>query len=261
MNRIDNLFKTKNKNILSIYFTAGYPDINSTIGIIGSLASAGAEMIEIGIPFSDPLADGPLIQRSNGTALRNGMSCKLLFEQLAGIRQKVDIPLILMGYINPVLKFGIEKFCNRCNETGIDGLILPDLPPELASVYKELFEDCSLKNILLISPQTPDERIRIIDGLSTGFVYLVSSSSTTGIRSGFSDLQKSYLRRIKGMNLTNPQLTGFGISDSASFHEACLYANGAIIGSAFIRMLSEKGDGPSGIRQFIDEIRGRTRFP
>ena len=257
MHRIDKLFQTKRKNILSIYFTAGYPFTDSTTGIIKNLAMAGVDMIEIGMPFSDPLADGPMIQRSNEAALHNGMSISLLFKQLADIRNKVQIPLILMGYINPVLKFGIEEFCHKCNEVEIDGVILPDLPPEIyLDQYPGLFEKYNLFNILLISPQSDDERIRMIDRISRGFVYMVSSSSTTGIKGVFSEDQISYFRRIKEMNLANPRLIGFGISDASSFNEACRMAEGAIIGSAFIKMLSESGVSIDNINKFIGKIKG-----
>lgn len=257
MHRIDKLFQTKRKNILSIYFTAGYPITDSTTGIIKNLAMTGVDMIEIGMPFSDPLADGPMIQRSNEAALRNGMSISLLFKQLADIRNKVQIPLILMGYINPVLKFGIEEFCRKCNEVEIDGVILPDLPPETClDLYPGLFEKYNLYNILLVSPQSDDGRIRMIDGISRGFVYMVSSSSTTGIKGVFSEDQISYFRRIKEMNLANPRLIGFGISDASSFNEACRMAEGAIIGSAFIKMLSESGASYDNISKFVSKIKG-----
>lgn len=257
MNRIDTLFTTKNKNILSIYFTAGYPLIGSTVDIIRYLSDGGADMIEIGIPFSDPLADGPVIQRSSEKALKNGINIKLLFNQLADIRKKVTIPLLLMGYINPVLKFGIDKFCGKCAETGIDGVIIPDLPPEIYSEqYAEVFEKNGLYNILLISPQSDPERIKMIDSISRGFIYMVSSSSTTGIKQGFSEEQKAYFRRINEMNLSNPCLIGFGISDPVSFNEACKTANGAIIGSSFIRMLGERELNRENIVNFINKIRG-----
>ena len=256
MNRIDKLFQTKRKNILSIYFTAGYPLIDSATGIIKDLEDSGVDMIEIGMPFSDPLADGPVIQKSSEWALKNGMSLTLLFKQLKDIRRKVQIPLILMGYINPVLKFGIEEFCLKCNKVEIDGVILPDLPPEIyLDQHPCLFEEYNLHNILLISPQSNVERIRMIDRISRGFVYMVSSSSTTGIKGEFSEDQISYFRKIREMNLVNPQLIGFGISDTISFNEACRMAEGAVIGSAFIRMLGEKGANSQNIRQFINEIR------
>lgn len=257
MNRIDALFNSKKKNILSIYFTAGYPEVDSAPEIIKEIAGAGADMIEIGIPFSDPLADGPVIQKSSYTALQNGMNISLLFRQLSEIRKEIDIPLILMSYLNPVLKFGMAGFCRKCREVGIDGTILPDLPPEIyRENYQGLFEKNNLDNILLISPQTTEVRLRMIDRISTGFIYMVSSSSTTGIRTGFSADQILYFKRINDMGLTLPRLIGFGISDSSSYKEACKMANGAIIGSAFIKMLGDKGAGRGSIRHFINEIRG-----
>jgi len=259
MNRIDELFRIKRKNILSIYFTAGYPLKDSTAGIIQYLDDAGADMIEIGIPFSDPLADGPVIQRSSERALKNGMSIKLLFNQLADIRKITGIPLILMGYINPVLQFGIGNFCSRCAETGIDGVILPDLPPDIyADRYLGIFEKHGLYNIFLISPQSVSERIKMFDGISRGFIYMVSASSTTGIKGRFSNDQKAYFRRVREMNLSNPLLIGFGISDKESFDEACRYASGAIVGSSFINMLGQQGADSAGIRRFVNEIRGDT---
>ncbi len=256
MNRIDNLFLTKKKNILSIYFTAGFPLIGSTIEILHNLNKAGVDMIEIGMPFSDPLADGPVIQNSNVKALLNGMSLNLLFEQLADIRREIQIPLILMGYINPVFKYGIEKFCQKCSNIEIDGVIIPDMPLEIyLDQYQIIFRKYNLHNILLISPQTSTERIRMIDKISMGFIYMVSSSSTTGIKGGFSDEQRSYFKKIKEMNLGNPRLIGFGISDNISFKEACKMAEGAVIGSAFIKMLEEKGADDNSIRQFIRMIR------
>ena len=256
MNRIDKLFQKKRKDILSIYITAGYPLIDSTTEIIKYLSDSGVDMIEIGMPFSDPLADGPVIQGSSEQALKNGMSIKLLFDQLADIRKTITIPLLLMGYINPVLRFGMDNFCRKCAETGIDGVILPDLPPELYSEhYSGLFEEAGLYNILLISPQTDNERIRMIDRISRGFIYMVSSSSTTGIRRSFSEEQIAYFRRIREMDLQNPLLIGFGISDKESFDIACREADGTIIGSAFIKMLHEKGSNFEDIRRFINEIR------
>jgi tryptophan synthase alpha chain len=257
MNRIDKLFQTKKNNILSIYFTAGYPLIDSTAGIIKNLAMAGVDLIEIGMPFSDPLADGPVIQKSSESALHNGMNINLLFNQLADIRSQVTIPLVLMGYINPILKLGMEEFCRKCDEVEIDGVILPDLPPEIyLDQYQDLFEKYNLYNILLISPQSHDERIRMIDRISRGFVYMVSAASTTGIKGSFSEDQISYFKRIKVMNLINPRLIGFGISDFSSFTEACRMAHGAVIGSAFIKILGDKGANSDTIKQFISEIRG-----
>jgi tryptophan synthase alpha chain len=213
-------------------------------------------MIEVGMPFSDPLADGPVIQNSSREALNNGMNITLLFDQLAEIRESVAIPLILMGYINPVLKFGVEKFCRHCSETGIDGIILPDLPPELfLKEYAAIFESYNLYNIFLISPQSDDGRIRYIDEISKGFIYMVSSSSTTGAKKGFSEENRSYFKRINSMDLKNPRLIGFGISDNTAFEEACSVARGAIIGSAFVSMLGQKGSSKENIATFITKIR------
>jgi tryptophan synthase alpha chain len=257
MNRIDELFKEKQGNILSVYFTAGYPFLNSTVQIIKTLADAGADMLEIGMPFSDPMADGPVIQNSNATALTNGMSLKVLLSQIQGIRKEVKIPLLLMGYLNPVLQFGVDNFCRQCNENGIDGIILPDLPP---SVYTEeflpIFEKYNLYNILLISPKSDEIRIRAIDSISRGFIYLVSSSSVTGGKGQFSDEQISYFKRIREMKLQNPGLIGFGISNRDTFTQACLYARGGIIGSEFVKIIGQEGEISENIRQFVKRIRG-----
>jgi tryptophan synthase alpha chain len=259
MNRIDRLFRNKRNNILSIYFTAGYPALNSTAGIITDLAAAGADMVEIGMPFSDPLADGPVLQHSNTAALKNGMNLHLLFDQLENIRKEVTIPLIMMGYLNPVLKFGMEEFCFKCARTGIDGVIIPDLPPEVwAEQYRPVFEKFNLYNILLISPRTDDDRIRKLDSLCCGFLYFVSSSSTTGKRESFNREKIEYLKRLQGMGLKNPGLTGFGISDAESFSMACKYSQGAIIGSAFVKMLGEKPAGYFIIKEFIDSLVGSS---
>ncbi len=257
MNRINQLFQEKDKNILSIYFTAGHPSLDASVSIIKALADAGTDMIEIGIPFSDPMADGPVIQQSSATALKNGMSLHRLFQQLKGIRDNVDIPLLLMGYLNPVFRYGIEDFCKSCAETGIDGVILPDLPLDIyMEQCRQLFQKYGLHNIFLVSPQTSDERIRMIDENSHGFIYMVSASSTTGVKGSFSDIQVEYFRRIQQMNLMHPRLVGFGISDHSTFEIACKYAHGAIIGSAFIKMLTDATDLETEIRKFIGDIRG-----
>ena len=257
MNRIDKLFGERAEGILSVYFTAGYPELDSTVKIIESLENAGADMVEIGMPFSDPLADGPVIQHSSQVSLNNGMTIKTLFRQLADIRKKVRMPLLLMGYINPVLKYGFENFCRNCSETGIDGVIIPDLPPELfIKEYLSLFDSYGLYNIFLITPESGGERIRYIDSISRGFIYMVSSSSTTGIRKGFSGDHMSYFKRIKEMKLRNPRLIGFGISGSVAFHEACGMARGGIIGSAFISCLYESGFTDESIAAFVRKIRG-----
>ena len=257
MNRIDKLFREKKGTILSVYFTAGYPRLDSTAGIIGALAEAGADMIEIGMPFSDPVADGPVIQHSSEKALRNGMNLKLLFDQLTEIRHEVKIPLLLMGYLNPVMQFGVENFCRECTRTGIDGVILPDLPP---IVYREeyfsIFNMYNLYNILLISPQSSVERITAIDKISRGFVYMVSSSSVTGSKGNFSDDQISYFKRVGEMKLRNPVLIGFGISNHETFINAGKFARGVIIGSAFVNILEQDGNDFENINQFIKEIKG-----
>ncbi len=256
MNRINTLFEQKKSDILSVYFTAGYPGLNDTREIITLLAKNGADMIEVGMPFSDPMADGPVIQQSNDKALKNGMSIRLLFEQLAGIRSETGIPLIMMGYINPVLQYGIENFCKKCNELGIDGIILPDLPYEIyLDEYKTVFEKNNLHNIFLISPQTTESRIRKIDEASSGFIYMVSSSSTTGMKENIAAEQEKYFKRLQNMSLRNPRLIGFGISNNATFRRACTYAHGAIIGSAFINALSGEGTLEKKIGDFVRMVR------
>ena len=243
-----------NKKLLSIYFTAGYPKINDTIPILESLEKNGVDMVEIGLPFSDPLADGPTIQDSSKQALKNGMTTELLFDQLKGIRDSVSIPLIIMGYFNPVLQYGVEAFCEKCNEIGIDGLILPDLPlAEYEEHYKSIFEKYGLVNVFLITPQTSEERIRQIDAASNAFIYMVSSATTTGVQQGFGSKQEQYFNRIGSLSLSNPQIVGFGISNAATFSQATAEAKGAIIGSAFIKMLAK--DGIDGISNFINTIR------
>lgn len=239
MNRINKKLQ-EDKKLLSIYFTAGYPNLNDTTKIILELEKSGVDMIEIGLPFSDPLADGPTIQASSTQALKNGMSTELLFQQLTNIRESVQIPLIIMGYFNPMLQFGVEKFCQKCQEVGIDGLIIPDLPLKIyESDYKELFEKHDLKNIFLITPQTSDERILKIDNLSNSFIYMVSSSSVTGNQVGFNEIQENYFERIASLNLKNPQIIGFGISDKTTFQQATKHQKGAIIGSGFINFIKK----------------------
>ena len=257
MNRIDTLFREKQKDILSIYFTAGHPALDSVPVIIESLANEGVDLIEIGIPFSDPVADGPVIQRSSQQALDNGMSLKLLFSQLENIREKVSIPLILMGYLNPVLQYGIERFAEKCREIGIDGTILPDLPLDLyQEQYKSTFEKYGLYNIFLATPQTSAERYQQLDAESHGFLYMVAASSITGMRDGFEQYQMEYFERIRSMNLNTPRLIGFGISSNDTFRQACKYASGAIIGSAFVNALEMQGTLKENIREFIRGIRG-----
>jgi tryptophan synthase alpha chain len=257
MNRINQLFQIKKNNILSVYFTAGHPQLNSTSTILEQLQVSGADMVEIGMPFSDPLADGPVIQDSSTQALKNGMSIKLLFEQLKEIRKTVNIPLLLMGYINPVQHFGIENFCRKCKETGIDGVILPDLPmDEYRELYQKYFDEFDLKFIFLITPQTSDERIRIIDSISNGFIYMVSSSSTTGAKSAISDTQTSYFARVQSMKLKNPLIVGFGISNHETFTRTCKFAHGAIVGSAFVKTIDQSANIKADIDNFIKSMKG-----
>jgi len=253
MNRI-NQKTQENKKLLSIYFTAGYPQLKDTINILKSLQDSGVDMVEIGMPFSDPLADGPTIQHSGSIALKNGMTTKLLFKQLKDIRKEINIPLILMGYLNPILQFGVENFCKACAQVGIDGLIIPDLPvKEYQESYKDIFEKYGLINIFLITPQTSDKRIRQIDNISNGFIYMVSTASTTGGRDSFENTQTKYFKRIADMELKNPQIVGFGISNHKTFTQATKYSKGAIIGSAFIKHITVKG--LNSISTFIKKIR------
>jgi tryptophan synthase alpha chain len=238
-----------------VYFTAGYPLLDSTAIIVKVLSDAGVDMIEIGIPFSDPMADGPVIQSSNERALKNGMNLNLLFNQLSEIRKEVETPLLLMGYLNPVLQFGVENFCKRCKQIGIDGVILPDLPPLIyTEEYQSVFNKYDLYNILLISPQSSEERISVIDEISKGFIYMVSSSSVTGTKAGFSEDQLSYFSRVNELNLKNPCLIGFGISNHDTFINAGKFARGAIIGSAFVKAIGKDGDLTENIKQFIKGI-------
>ncbi len=253
MNRIKQLFDS-NKKILSIYFTAGYPKKEDTTTVVKTLANQGVDLLEIGLPFSDPLADGPVIQESSTQALNNGMSSEVLFEQLKDIRKEVEIPLVIMGYFNPVMQFGVEAFCEKCQEIGIDGLILPDLPlEEFQEHYAPIFEKYNLANIFLITPQTSDERIRAIDKASNAFIYLVSTASVTGNQSGFGADQEAYFKRIAAMNLKNPLIVGFGIKDQQTFEQATSHTSGAIIGTAFIKAITKHG--VEGIPEFIKGIR------
>jgi tryptophan synthase alpha chain len=241
MNRINQKL-SENKKLLSIYFTAGFPKLNDTATIISALEKNGADFIEIGLPFSDPLADGPTIQRSSTIALQNGMTSELLFKQLKDIRKTVSIPLIIMGYFNPMMQYGMEAFCKKCAETGIDGLIIPDLPvKEYNDNIKPIFEKYNLINVFLITPQTSVDRIRFIDKISNGFIYMVSSASVTGSQNSFGKTQNDYFERIHAMKLKSPQIVGFGISNAETFHQATKYAKGAIIGSAFVTHLAQNG--------------------
>jgi len=257
MNRIHSLFAKKQKDILSVYFTAGYPELNATRTIIKELVSAGIDMIEIGMPFSDPLADGPVIQNSSSIALKNGMSISTLFTQLEDIRKEISIPLILMGYVNPVLQYGVEAFCKKCNEIGIDALILPDLPlPEYTKDFKPVMQKYGLENVLLISPMTSDDRIKQIDSESNSFIYLVSSSSTTGQKNIFEESQVDYFKRVASMNLKNPLMVGFGISNNDTFKQVCEHTCGAIVGSGFIKALEKESNIKDAVALFVKQIRG-----
>ena len=254
MNRIDQKFR-ENKKLLSIYFSAGFPNLEDTVPILKKLQTAGVDMVEIGLPFSDPLADGPTIQASSTQAIRNGMTTKKLFSQLEGIRKHITIPLVLMGYFNPMMQYGIEKFCSRCETIGIDGIIIPDLPVDVYHEnYKALFDKHGLYNMFLITPQTSEARIKYIDKVSNGFIYMVSSASVTGAKSTFGNTQTEYFKRIATLKLKTPTVIGFGISNQETYKIACDQSRGAIIGSAFIQFLKKEGEEKIG--SFIKSIRG-----
>jgi len=246
----------QNKNLLSIYFTAGFPQLESTVPILKALEKGGADFVEVGMPYSDPLADGPTIQNSSTKALNNGMSLRVLFDQLKEIDQKINMPIILMGYLNPILKFGFEPFIRKCRETGVSGLIIPDLPFETyAEKYEALFSQNNISNIFLITPQTEEGRIRKLDQASTTFLYMVSSAAVTGIREGLSESQIQYFERIKKMQLKTPTMVGFGISNHQTFTQVCHYAHGAIVGSAFVKHLEHHGDDPEEIIKFVKKLK------
>ncbi len=256
-NRITELFEKKKDNILNIYFTAGFPNLGDTVRVLKALEKAGVDMVEIGMPYSDPTADGPIIQDSSEKALTNGMTIHKLFEQLKDIREHVNIPIVLMGYINPVMQYGIENFCEKAGEIGIDGTILPDLPFDIYTrEYKTVFEKNNLSNVFLVTPQTSEERIHKLDEAAKGFVYIVSSNSTTGSDTKTADDNTAYLERIKKTELNNPTLIGFNIKDKPSFLNACKYTNGAIIGSAFVKMLNKSDNIEKDIAKFIAQIKG-----
>ena len=253
INRIDKKFQ-EDKKLLSIYFSAGHPNLEDTVPILKKLQAAKVDMVEIGLPFSDPLADGPTIQESSTQALSNGMTTDKLFSQLENIREYINIPLVLMGYFNPMMQFGIEKFCKCCESIGIDGLIIPDLPVDIYhEKYKVLFDKHGLYNMFLITPHTPEKRIRYIDKVSNGFIYMVSSASVTGAKNTFGDSQKDYFKRISEMRLSSPIVVGFGISNASTYSTAIEHSNGAIIGSAFIKFLEDKG--VNKIADFVNSIR------
>lgn len=261
MSRLQQLFNSKRGKVLNMYCTAGYPQLDSTLQVITSLQRHGADIVELGIPYSDPLADGPVIQESGGVALQNGMTIKLLFQQLKNMRQptagsngEITLPVVLMGYLNPVLQYGFEKFCADASAVGVDGLILPDLPiREFETEYGPVIRKYNLDFIFLVTPETSADRIRKIDTLSTGFIYAVSSSSTTGRDKDFTEVEL-YLQKLQQMQLKNPVLVGFGIKDKATFDSACKFADGAIIGSAYIKALHNNPEVESVTKQFLEGI-------
>lgn len=261
INRITDLFARKSERLLNVYFTAGFPTLDDTVTVLRGLQTTGVDLVEIGMPYSDPVADGETIQQSNGRALANGMSLKTLFAQLADCREgrfgePVTVPILLMGYVNPVLQFGVDAFCQKCREVGVDGVILPDLPLDLyLTEYAATFREYGILNVHLITPQTSESRIRLIDDESDGFIYMVSSASITGSVKGVSDSMRAYFERIQAMNLRNPRLIGFGINNHETFDMACQYANGAIVGSAFIRHIDQHGTSAKSIEAFVETIR------
>ena len=254
MNRINQLFQQKTENILSVYFTAGFPKLEDTVPTLECLQADGVDLVEIGVPFSDPMADGLVIQNSSQVALKNGMSIRKLFEQLTDIRSKIQIPLIMMGYLNPIMQFGFEEFCKECNRVGVDGMIVPDLPmSDFLANYKDIAERYGLEFIFLITPETSEERIRLIDSHTNGFIYMVSSAAVTGTQSSF-DNKVEYFNRINSMNLKNPRLIGFGISNKSTREMVCKYSSGAIIGSAFIKALTETDDVEKGVKLLLQNL-------
>ena len=254
MNRINYLFEKKKENILSVYFTAGYPKLEDTLPTLLSLQINGVDLVEIGIHFSDPMADGIVIQNSSQIALQNGMSIRKLFDQLTAVRAQVHIPLIMMGYLNPVMQFGFENFCKECSRVGVDGMIIPDLPlSDFLAEYKEIAQRYRLEFIFLITPETSEERIRLIDSHTNGFIYMVSSAATTGTQTSF-DNKTEYFNRINAMNLKNPRLIGFGISNKSTREMVCKYSSGAIIGSAFIKALQETGEVEKGVKLLLNKL-------
>ena len=257
MNRINQLFSTKQKDILSIYFCAGFPTLESTASTIKVLEKKGINMIEIGIPFSDPMADGPVIQHAATRALKNGMTLKLFFDQLKDIRKEVQIPLVLMGYLNPIMQYGFKDFCRTCRETGIDGVIIPDLPfKDYMEEYRSIAEEQDVRIIMLITPETSEERIRLIDEHTDGFIYMVSSAAITGAQKDFNAQKQAYFQRIADMNLRNPRMIGFGISNKQTFETASAHAAGAIIGSKFVTLLDEEdGDTEKAADKLLEALK------
>lgn len=256
-NRLTQLFENKKERVLNIYFTAGYPKLDDTVKIAEMLEKAGADILEIGMPYSDPMADGPTIQASGDVALSNGMSIKVLLDQLKGIRNRVSIPICLMGYINPVMQYGIDKFVEDAVAVGVDALILPDLPyQEYKDLYQRKFEENNLSNVFLVTPQTSQERLKLIDEVGSGFVYVVSTNSTTGNADKGLASRTEYFKRIQNAKLQNPTLIGFNIKDNETFNLACDYSNGAIIGSAFINLLKDSTDLETDITEYVKSVKG-----
>lgn len=256
MNRIDKLFDKEKDGVLSIYFTAGFPNLDDTVTVIQSLEKSGVKLIEIGVPFSDPMADGPVIQSSGSKALKNGMSLKTLFSQLSTLRDSVQIPLVLMSYLNPVMQFGFEQFCAEAKRCGVDGVIIPDLPFEdYLDNYKSIADAHGLHMNMLITPETSEERIRLIDKHTGGFIYMVSTASVTGAKSAFGDENIAYFQKVNAMNLKNPRLIGFGISNKVTFDAACDNASGAIIGSKFVTLLESEETIDGAVEKLIEAIR------
>ena len=257
MNRINQLFSNNPRNLLSIYFCAGSPSLEGTAEVIRTLEQKGVQMVEIGIPFSDPMADGPVIQHAATRALKNGMTLKLLFDQLKDIRKEVQIPLVLMGYLNPIMQYGFKDFCRTCRETGIDGVIIPDLPfKDYMEEYRSIAEEQDVRIIMLITPETSEERIRLIDEHTDGFIYMVSSAAITGAQKDFNAQKQAYFQRIADMNLRNPRMIGFGISNKQTFETASAHAAGAIIGSKFVTLLDEEdGDTEKAADKLLEALK------
>ena len=255
MNRINQLFQNKTKNILSIYFCAGHPTKEGTVDVIEALESNGVDLIEIGIPYSDPMADGVVIQKAANMALDNGMTLKLLFSQLANVRDRVEIPLILMGYLNPIMQYGFEDFCKKCAACGIDGVIIPDLPyAEYKQSYEPIANMYNIKVIMLITPETSDERVIQIDNSVDAFIYVVSSAATTGVQESFKGTTQDYFNRIESLKLKNPCLVGFGISNEQTFNSACEYSSGGIVGSKFVNLLESTDTPQQAILELKDTL-------
>lgn len=256
MNRLKTLLERKPKDLLSVYFTAGYPELDSTVAVIDALCEGGADMIEIGIPFSDPMADGVVIQQSSTVALRNGMTLSMLLEQVKQAREKnPDTPFIAMGYLNPIMQMGPETFFARAKESGIDGVIIPDLPFDVyMAEYKDMSRKYDIPMIMLITPETSDERIHLIDENCDGFIYMVSAASTTGAKDRFSEEQLDYFRRIDNLDLKHDRLIGFGISNERTYEDACRYSSGAIIGSQFIKCLSSASTPAEAVASLLTRI-------